>query len=288
MSVICSEITDSKLLKKVALFGAKRFVYANIDPETRNEFPFPSDYEFSPCFLPKKYEQLANRISNFKVRPNDIWVVTFPKGGTTWIYNIVHQMRNNLDFSANFVQPSYHYCERAILYDNLNNDEDYQRLCNTADKTMDEIEEDKTPRVIKSHLPAHLLPKEVWTVKPKVIYVYRNAKDVSISMYHMFRDHKFIRLGGTIEDHFENFLNGHVVYGSYCAHVKSFLQLQQLENVLLIKYEDMIADPIDGIKKINDFLNFSYSDNQLIQLAEHCSFTNMRSKQCFNTDRYPK
>lgn len=102
MSVICTEITDSVLLNRVALYGAKKFVYANIEPNTRTEFPFPTDYEFLPCFLPKKYEKLCNRIKNFKVRPNDIWIVSFPKAGTTWIYNIVHQMRNNLDFLANF------------------------------------------------------------------------------------------------------------------------------------------------------------------------------------------
>lgn len=156
------------------------------------------------------------------------------------------------------------------------------------DKAFDMFDEEMTPRVIKSHLPAHLLPKEVWTVKPKVIYVYRNAKDVSVSMYHMFRNHKHIRLGGSIEDHFENFLNGHVAYGSYYAHVNSFLQLKNLENLLFIKYEDMLADSVDGIKKINDFLNYSYSEHQLKRLSEHCSFDNMRSKQRFNTDLFPK
>ncbi|XP_055310785.1 sulfotransferase 1E1-like [Sitodiplosis mosellana] len=286
MSVVCSEITDSVLLEKVALYGAKRFVYANIDAKTRAELPFPSDYEFLPCFLPKKYEKLSNRIQNFKVRPNDIWVVSFPKAGTTWIYNIVHQMRNNLDFSANFVPTLYGYFERAILFENQNNDDDFECFINEVHKDMDNFDEDISPRVIKSHLPAHLLPQEVWTVKPKIIYVHRNAKDVSISMYHMFRNHKYIRLGGSIEEHFENFLNGHVTYSSYHAHVNSFLQLQQMENFLLIKYEDM-ADSIDGIKKINDFLDYSYSDNQLIQLAEHCSFDNMRKKQRFNTSFFP-
>lgn len=289
MSIICEEIKDPVLLEKIAVYSTKKFVHANIDLKTRMELPFPSDYEFLPCLLPKKYEKLCNRIKNFKVRPDDIWVVSFPKAGTTWIYNIVHQMRNNLDFSADFVQPSYKYFEIAILLsENQNNDDDFELYINKCDEEMDKLDEETLPRLIKSHLPAHLLPKEIWTVKPKVIYVYRNAKDVSISMYHMFRNHKYIQLSGSIENHFDNFLNGHVVYGSYYAHVNSFLQLKQLENLLIIKYEDMLASSIDGIKRINDFLNYSYTDNQLMQLSEHCSFQNMRSKHNFDTNKFPK
>lgn len=43
-----------------------------------------------------------------------------------------------------------------------------------------------SPRFIKSHLPFHLLPRQLRNgeTKAKIVYVVRNAKDTCISYYH--------------------------------------------------------------------------------------------------------
>lgn len=61
--------------------GILGFVWATIDPKTVNQLSFPSDYEYFSCVLPRKYVQTANRMQNFKVRPDDVWVVGLNKSG---------------------------------------------------------------------------------------------------------------------------------------------------------------------------------------------------------------
>lgn len=51
-------------------------------------------------FFPFKYKQEAESYYNFEARPDDIWVVTFPRSGTTWTQELVWLVANNLDFDT--------------------------------------------------------------------------------------------------------------------------------------------------------------------------------------------
>lgn len=104
----------------------------------------------------------------------------------------------------------------------------------------------------------------------------RDARDVAISMYHMFRNHLWVKYPGTMEDFFDIFLNDHIYYGPFHEHVNSFQQLKQCQHILFISYEQMVADPFATIKQISEFLNYNYTDQQLRQLTGHLSFENMR------------
>ena len=94
------------------------------------------------------------------------------------------------------------------------------------------------PRFIKTHLPAQFLPDQIWTVNPKIIYVFRNPKDVAVSYFHHFTTFHFY--AGGIEEFIDCFVNGFMLWSPYHEHISSFLELSEIkDNILLTRYEDM-------------------------------------------------
>lgn len=81
-----------------------------------------------------------------------------------------------------------------------------------------------------------------------------------------------------MDDYLNLFLNDHLIYAPFYDHVYSYWQLQHFDNILLIKYEDMIADPLAGVEKISKFLNYNYDMKQLEELVDHVPFGKMREK----------
>lgn len=50
------------------------------------------------CVMIEKYIQFAERIKNLTVYEDDVWVVSFPKCGTTWTQEMVWLLNNDLDY----------------------------------------------------------------------------------------------------------------------------------------------------------------------------------------------
>lgn len=123
---------------------------------------------------------------------------------------------------------------------------------------IDALDALPSPRMIKSHLPAYLLPKELWTVQPKIIYTSRDAKDVAISSYHMRRNN-VVPYTGTMSEFFADFYEDTMMFGPFYEHISSFHQLRHLDHLLLMTYEAMIANTFESIKCVSEFLECSYS-----------------------------
>lgn len=292
MSISFKKVNVS--VDKSQVNGITELVFAEVDRITATHSSrLPDGCQFSRWVMPKKYTTVADRIYDLQVRPDDVFVVSFPKSGNTWMMNIVWQLMNGLNLAAKTIDDGQ-TLERSMLFDvddELKRDPAIAALCGKVDRILDDYEQRPSPRLLKSHLAADLLPKGIWTVKPKVIYVYRDAKDVAVSMYHMTRNHMFYKYRGTMEDFFDMFLNDRIIWGPFHEHLNSFRQLHGLEHVFLISYEEMLADSFAAIKNISEFLGYSYSCDQLKQLTQHVSFENLRenfddSKMYSNGHKY--
>jgi hypothetical protein len=130
---------------------------------------------------------------------------------------------------------------------------------------------------MKTHLAPPFLPEQIWEMKPKLIHVSRNIKDVALSGYHMGKE--LIGIEIKIEHSLEAFLNDAVHYAPFVAHNELCWDLEEqgYPNILYLNYDEMMLDVEATIKKVQKFLGKHYSDEEILLLKEHLSFKNMKS-----------
>lgn len=254
----------------------------NTTQAANEHLPFPKNFQFESCLLSPPFERIAVKIRNFHVRNDDVWVLSYPKSGNTWVQNIVSQLKYGIDSKREPVTVTdAWYLEGDMVLDN--SDEEVKRAVTSAfGNTMEKLDKESSPRIIKSHLPPNLLPVELWTVRPKIIYIARNPKDVAVSMYHMLCN-DFKRFTGTIEEYFDLFLEDRNWYAPFHAHVTSFWQLRNEKDFMFLTYEELSADRLNGVKRISKFLECSYSEDELQSLADYVAFGNIKQ---FNTKEF--
>ncbi|OBS59018.1 hypothetical protein A6R68_09857, partial [Neotoma lepida] len=66
----------------------------------------------------------------------------------------------------------------------------------------------ESPLLITSHLSVQLFPKSFFSSNAKVIYLIRDPRDVLVSGYHYWRAANQIPKSKSLEEYFENFLQG--------------------------------------------------------------------------------
>lgn len=68
------------------------------------------------------------------------------------------------------------------------------------------------------------------------------------------------------------------------THVLNYWRIRHLPNVCFVAYEDLVTDPFATIKKVSEFLDCRYTDEQLKELVEYSSFDNMKTIETINRE----
>ncbi|XP_070552757.1 sulfotransferase 1C4-like [Ptychodera flava] len=203
-------------------------------------------------------------LKTFDVRDDDIWLITYPKAGTTWTAEII----NRIQQAGN---REYVVAENSLLF--------YPEFSLPGRKPVDEEFADKTsPRIFVTHLPGECLPSQLLQKNVKVIYVSRNPKDVAVSFFHHHKVDPFIKDYPEWSQFYEDFIKGEVPYGSWGSHVIYWWNRREQKNVLFLTYEDMKKDLRRNVKLVADFLGKKLSDESISGITEECTFQNMKKQ----------
>ncbi|KAJ1531394.1 hypothetical protein ONE63_000075 [Megalurothrips usitatus] len=228
--------------------------------------------------LPARYGAVSGRIRGLAVRPDDVWVVSYPRTGSTWTQEMVWCIGNDLDFTRAVELQQYRAPLIEMAAVGLN---DGRNAFGVAlGDSVSRVTDMPSPRFIKSHLTWDLLPEQLCTVRPKVVYVARDPKDLCVSYYHYCR--LAHGLDGPFQDFAELFLQGGVPYGSAWSHILSFWARRNDPNLLFLKYEDMKKDLPSQIRRTAEFLGKQIGNDDIRNLIEYLSFDRMRDNPAVN------
>ncbi|CAN8000700.1 unnamed protein product [Ixodes hexagonus] len=175
----------------------------------------------------------------YKPRPHDVFVVSYPKCGVTWLEYLVFNI-----FSGGVPPGSAEeFCSRTPFLEVTE---------------MERIRKMPRPGTIRTHLP---FSKQPYSNQAKYIYIARNPYDCCVSCYHHTRALPvYLFEDGTFEEFLDMFLEGDVEYGDYFDHLLSWYEHRHDHNVLFLTYEDLKKDTERWVLKIADFLGPKYSE----------------------------
>ncbi|KAL4714579.1 hypothetical protein ACJJTC_006625 [Scirpophaga incertulas] len=262
----------------------KRFTKAPYDDFIRVG---PKGYVFYKGFL--KY---APKIYNFALRPDDTFVVSFPKSGTTWVQEMVWMIANDCDYEGSVNIPlthRYQFLEWGMLFNNKHiqeiadeyskSDDEKKKLLAAKLKSSDvDICANKpSPRFIKSHLPLSLLPPTLLDTC-KVVHVARNPRDVLVSYYYHIKTVAKLRYDIELKQLWNLFINDQLEWTPYFENVKESWTRREHPNMLFLFYEDLLKDLPSAVKRVAKFLGKTMTEDQVSRLCDHLSFENFKKK----------
>ncbi|KAM3851051.1 amine sulfotransferase-like [Vipera latastei] len=219
-------------------------------------------FNYKGCNMSKELMKLdfLESVEDFEVRDSDIFVVTYPKSGTIWTLNIL--------------------C--LILYEGHRNGTEnipVSRRCPSLEYNIYNVDISQlpSPRVLMSHLPYYLLPQKLRAKKGKVIYVYRNPKDILVSYFHYHNSFQGIENATNLEEYMQDFLSGNVASSLVFDHMKGWYTHQNEFNILILCYEEIMQDLRGTVLQICKFVGKELSSQEVDKVVEMSTLKNMKA-----------
>jgi aryl sulfotransferase len=238
--------------------------------------------------LPKLVHTYQNHIldstrwERYAPREGDVIVATSYKSGTTWMQNIVL----HLFFLGQPVPPVF----EASLW--------IGGRWNPIEDIIQTLEAQQHRRCIKTHLALDGLP---FYPQVRYIVVGRYAPDVCISLHNHFSHHteyyltRLNSIPGRVGDPlprceqdihafwrdwitrgwFEWECEGYPYYGNL-HHTRTWWAYRDLDNILFVHFNDLIADLHGEIARVAAFLDVEVTDEAVAAIAQAVSFDTMK------------
>jgi aryl sulfotransferase len=228
----------------------------------------------------KEYRGIVSdnlRWDQFVPRPDDIFVCTPPKCGTTWMQTIVVSLLFPNGDAPGPVMEIAPWLDARF---------------EPIDVIIDRLDAQTFRRSIKTHTSADGIP---WFSSASYIVVGRDGRDAFMSFLNHMRNIQPVLFGQLATSAFEEGipLEGRVppvddVHEFYdwwlneapmwFEHVASFWDHRDEANVLFVHYDDLKADLELEMRRIAAFLHIDLEDEQWPAVVDRCTFESMKKR----------
>lgn len=189
------------------------------------------------------------------IRPDDIFIATYPKSGTTWMQMILYQLTTNGNMRFK------HILQKSPFWDEMT------RWGNTPLQYS-------RRRFFKTHLQY----KYAAQYPCKYIYIVRDYRDVAVSFYHHYTNLMGFR--GDFDEFFNRvFLKGGYADCNWFEHVHGWHRNPKKLDILYLKYEDMKKDLPGVIRRVIKFCGFDVDEARFRRVVERSSFAFMKQHE---------
>ena len=218
-----------------------------------------------------------------------LWLASFPKSGNTWV-------RAQLDALVRKAQPDFAAMDR---------DEAHDRMDPALDLALGELAPDEAAAAIRLSWaiaePAHTgfirrkthsawLPSvDAWPIPwqpqgARVIYIIRDPRAVVTSWAHHLNvtPATAVEIMGDEERALraDHMADGRGLLSSWSAHVTSWVHQCHLP-LLLVHYEQMLADPIGELTRMAEFAQIEATADDIAAASAACSFATLAAREIF-------
>ncbi|XP_011314861.1 sulfotransferase 4A1 [Fopius arisanus] len=236
---------------------------------------------------------------NFQAKPDDVWIMTLPRSGTTVTQEIVYLLMNNFNFetarkfpffvkvvSINTSLCPHLWTNSYVLLPGKDNPGECEVRKVDASKSSAEVYADlPSPRLFKSHLTFSVI-NSILESGAKTIYVARNPKDRLVSWWKLLPSMARIPCDVDFATFWRCVRNEQILYEPTWKHIKEGWAQRHNPNVLFLFYEDIRQDLPGAIRKIANFLGKPCSEQQIEDTVRYLDIDSFR-QHVFGEDTRP-
>ncbi|KAI5087792.1 sulfotransferase 6B1 [Silurus meridionalis] len=247
-------------------------------------------------------EENLRALETVEARSDDILLVAYPKCGFNWMVTILRKIitastgekvESKIPPLLEFFGPEMLQVSKKKLALNLNRSLGICLHLNSITNVyvvtnahflhiphitsvLQLLHEAPSPRLLGTHMHPDNIPPSFYQKKTKMLVIFRNPKDTSVSFYHFSKKNPILPTVEPWDQFFIDFIGGEVPWGSYFDHALAWEKQMNDINVMIITFEELKQDLKGSIQMVAEFFGFKLTDAQIQTIAEESTFDAMK------------